>query len=227
MIRQRTLLDYARPIRSMRPCSGNAALILAVALVIGLLCANPFADAVGFPTITSEHITRGFVLIRVACGVVTIFASAVGLSLLLNWIGILKASLARTTARPALPIVLTLLVAGPLCMVAALALPLYLDQPGNTVFHLPLLAGLLAVLIFVTGAVLIGIGIWAAIRPSHSDAAGKNTNGASARSRDMFGVLQSHAHITTDQSVGYGQIEIHEVPESKLSSLYDKPQSAA
>lgn len=216
MNRQRSLIEYARPVRTVPPRAANTLVILAASMVIGLLSARPFADAVGLPHITDPRAQWGYTALRMACAGVVVFAAAVCVSLILRGIQALATTLANTSARPPFPVALAMVTAGPICILAALTLPLYMGlltgADPDAAVHVPVLAQLLAVLTFLVGVGLLAVGVWASLRPSHASENGRKQSAAKAAAdKSIFAVLQSQAQPISERGLGFGRIEMHEV----------------
>ena len=215
MNRQRSLSAIARPVRLPRHGAARPMLILTAALVIGLPSARPFADAIGLPQIANVRADWIFVTLRALCGVVAISAAAAVASLVMRGVQWLHVTLSSVSARPPLPVALSLVTAGPICMLASLLLPMYMGQLAvsgeeNTV-RVPMLASLLAVMTFLAGAVLVGVGLWASIRPTHNaDAMNNRPAVASELDKSIFNVLNARSPHSEEDGLGFGQIDLQE-----------------
>jgi hypothetical protein len=214
MNRQRYLLDLARPARLSQHGAARPMLVLTAALVIGLPSARPFADAIGLPQITNMRAEWMFVALRALCGVVAISAAAAVASLVLRGVQWLHVTLASVSSRPPLPVALSLVTAGPLCMLASLLLPMYMGQLAvsgeEASVRVPLLASLLAVMTFLAGAVLVGVGLWASIRPHSADMMNNRPAVATELDKSIFNVLHARSPHIEDEGLGFGEIQMQE-----------------
>jgi hypothetical protein len=79
--------------------------------------------------------------------------------------------------------------------------------------RIPLLAGLLAVSTFLAGAALVGVGLWASIRPNHHTAETplKRPAAADTLDKSIFNVLHARPPRDSDEGLGFGEIELQEV----------------
>ena len=157
-------LAYATPTTEQK--SPYRMLVAALAVAVGCLEANSFADAVGIPPFDHDP---GYLFLRILCGGVVAFLTVAVLLVLVREGRALVNLLARTQDRPGMAIALTCIITGVVCLLGALAIPLYFAH-GATVrisngsavtgIDTPMLTQLLAVLTFVVGGFLIGIGVW-------------------------------------------------------------------
>ena len=213
MNRQRSLLSIARPARLAQHGAARPMVTLIVALLIGLPSARPFADAIGLPQITNVRAEWIFVALRALCGVVAIGGAAVAASMVMRGIQWLLVTLSGVSARPPLPVALSLVTAGPICMLTSLLLPMYMGQLAvggeEASVHVPMLANLLAVATFIAGAVLVGVGLWASVRPHHNTEP-MNNRPASALDKSIFNVLHARSPHSQEEGLGFGEMEMEE-----------------
>ena len=173
--------------------SGYRMLIFVVSVVVGLLGANPFADAVGFPRLGPDHYNNeGAIAFRVLSGFVVFLLTAI---LMRSLVVQVRAAVARIGATPAKPdgkAALASLICGTLCVLGALWVQVYASthpvgvapalrlngNPGGMTFNgnplgmdmslntqaSPTLA-FLSVGTFLVGAGLLAFGIWATLKP--------------------------------------------------------------
>ena len=193
------MLEYATP-RTGSPKMPHRGLIIAIAVAVGFLEANPFADAVGFSPVTNADRDIGYVMLRIMCGVIVGFVALAFMVFLVREGRAVIAMLGRTQQKPTQAIAMTCIISGAVCLLGALAIPLYLAR--GTSFHVnnngnngavatldtPMLAQFLAVRTFVAGAALIGIGVLsgvgrqsaiAAVAPNFQRSAGEGPGSTS------------------------------------------------
>lgn len=160
-------LAYATPTAEQK--SPYRMLIAALAVAAGFLKANSFADAVGIPSVNDVNHDPGYLFLRIVCGGVVAFLTIAILLVLVREGRALVNLLARTQDRPGMAIALTCIITGAVCLLGALAIPLYFAHGTSvrisngsavTGIETPMLTQLLAVLTFVVGGFLIGIGVW-------------------------------------------------------------------
>jgi hypothetical protein len=216
MNRQRSFMNLARPARLAQHGAARPMIVLTAALVIGLPAVRPFADAIGLPQITNVRAEWLFVTLRALAGVVVVFAASVGAMLVTRGVQWLLIILSSVTSRPPLPVALSLVTAGPICMLASLLLPMYMGQLSGSgedaSVHIPLLAGFLAVTTFLAGAILVGVGVWASIRPNHNANAMNNPPApASALDQSIFNVFHARSPKDPEEGLGFGRVEMQEV----------------
>jgi hypothetical protein len=167
-----------------------------VALAAGFLGANPFADTVGLPHVSSgeKHLQDWDVLaifLRIGCGLIVGLVVLALIPFLTNQGREVAAVLGRTTERPGPAVAVTLLICGTLCLLGSLALAwhvaslaqspsIQVQAPGmpgfpgpvsgsasvNVAAQPPLLTQVLALLTFLAGIALISLGIWSSIKPA-------------------------------------------------------------
>jgi hypothetical protein len=184
MTTQTPALDYATPRSASAPGRGHFAVAAALALAVGFLGANAFADAAGLPVPQDPSRDPGYVFLRVVCGIVVFVVTFVVLSVLFRELRALVHTLARTSLRPGLPIAMTCLICGTACVIAALAVQLYWMRNPAVGFgprpymsvQTPLMAHIITLMTFLLGAGLIAVGIWSSMGqapsiPAHANAA--------------------------------------------------------
>jgi hypothetical protein len=156
-------------------------LVLAIALVIGIVGANALTDAAGFH---GQREPMQFV-----CGIVLFFLTWMGLRFLFQLGTLIVLRLGQVRERPALPITITLLACGTLCVLGALLVVWHGDTgvlnmspavnlPGNMpgsdmVSHLDLSMRTTGSLIWpmtvcaalVIGVALLALGVWSSLAP--------------------------------------------------------------
>ncbi len=162
-----------------------AALVLALAA--GLLGANSFSTAAGFPSASNnpqsgEYAVTGWIISAVVLGFLTFTLAKYLFSL-----GERLVELFSTVYdRPALPVTITFLVCGTLCVLGAVGLSVA-DGPSsvnlsNPAMHLPgrefvpfsigaplttalLVRPLITILALLIGTALMALGVWASLKP--------------------------------------------------------------
>jgi hypothetical protein len=95
-------------------------LAFALAVAIGILGANAFADAAGFSANSSARDSPEAVLPRILCGIVLFVLSWMLLRFLFQLGNRIVWRLAQVRERPGLPVTLALLASGTLCVLCAL-----------------------------------------------------------------------------------------------------------
>jgi hypothetical protein len=171
MTTQTAPLEYATPRAAGTGGRGYLGLAAALALAVGFLGANAFADAAGFPTPRNPERDSGYVALRVLCGVVVFVISFVVFVFVFRELRALVHTMARAPVRPAAPVALASLVCGTACVVAALAVQLYGMRnpvigfgPGpQLAVQTPLMAHLVTLMAFLLGVALIAVGIWSSM----------------------------------------------------------------
>ena len=174
-------------------------LVLALALATGIVGANAFADAAGFSEASalSEGNPRG-ILLRVLCGFVLFLLSWTLLRFLFQIGTQIVWRLGEIRERPGLPVTITLLACGTLCVLGALLVAWYgnagsvnmsptMNVPGNMpganmVPRLDLSMRTTGSLIrplaecaaLVIGVVLQVLGVWSSLAPSPANIAMKS-----------------------------------------------------
>ena len=160
-------LEYATPSSTRR---SDWLLVLALGAAAGWLGAKPFADAVGVPTINDSR-DAGYVFLRIGCGIGVALIMMVVLAFVLR-----EARAMGSSGRPlSQTIAITLLICGTVCVLGAMVIPLYATHSGASIeMRVEQLSGgigvqtepplvvdvlALAVLTFLGGAALIGVGI--------------------------------------------------------------------
>jgi hypothetical protein len=113
--------------------------LLAVALACGILGANPFADAAGLP-VPGDRPGDIAVFFRVICGFVLFLVVLFGLPALSRAVGGVAGRLAEVRARPPLPVAITLIVCGTICVLGAVVLTL--SNPSVPSVNMPALTSL-------------------------------------------------------------------------------------
>jgi len=167
-----TFLEKA--ITDRRWTAGGAAWVayIFVALALALLGARPFADAAGFSE-AQEWDVRAWLLVLstlvIFALVLILIRFLVGLSH--SVIGVLG----RTTNRPSFAVVLTLIISGAVCILAALLAEFYSvrsiritasEMGARVSAYAPFTLTMLAILAFLAGVALVAIGIWGSIHPA-------------------------------------------------------------
>jgi hypothetical protein len=169
-------------------------LVLALALAIGIVGANAFADAAGFHDAALDHKgepTPGM-LLRVLCGFVLFLLSWMLLRFLFQLGTQIVWRLGQIRERPGLPITITLLACGTLCVLCALLVVWHGDtgnlnmspevnlpsnMPGaNMVPRLDLSMRTTGSLIWplavcaalVIGVALLALGVWSSLAPARA-----------------------------------------------------------
>ena len=171
MTTQGSPLDYASPRPADNSGRGYIGLAGALAVAVGFLGANAFADAAGFPIPRDPNRDAGYVALRVVCGLVVFAVAWVVFSFAFRELHALAHGLARSQTRPAPPIAMTCLICGTACVIAALLVQLYgLRHPAVTVgpgfgasVHTPLMAHIVTLAAFLLGVALIAVGIWSSM----------------------------------------------------------------
>jgi hypothetical protein len=173
------VVDYATPRAAQRRAIAGMGLVVAIAVVAALLGAGRFADEVGFPQVVNPGQDAGAIFLRILSGVIVgVFCLMLGLFLVRQAAG-LAALLRQIQGRLSTGVAIALLICGTVCLIASLLVPLYFGRTAASMgMHLdingtsmsvgnapPLLSDLLAVLIFLAGVALAGIGVWGGIRP--------------------------------------------------------------
>ena len=173
MTTQPAVIDYASPGPGARPGKGHALLAAALAVAVGFLGANAFADAAGFPAPEDSNRDAGYVALRVLCGVVVFAVAFVVLAFVFREVRALAHSLARSPVRPAPPVALACVICGTACVLVALAVQVYAMRnptvvagPGfRALVQTPIMVHLVTLMAFVLGAGLIGVGVWSSMAP--------------------------------------------------------------
>ena len=164
-------IEYASPRPEATRGRPHWGLSAALALALGFLGANAFADAAGFPRPRENYHDEGYVALRVLCGVVVFVVSWVVFAFAFRELVALTNAMARATVRPSPAIALASMVCGTACVIAALLVQLYGQRnpvlsvgPGPQVaVGTPLMAHLVTVMAFLLGAGLIAVGIWSSM----------------------------------------------------------------
>lgn len=180
MTQANVIVDYATPRMAKGSSIPGVALVCVIAVAAAFLGAGRFADEVGFPPVVEINRDAGAVMLRILSGIlVGLFSLILGL-FLARQAGVTARSLQRHGGQLTTGVSITLLVCGTACLIASLLVPLYFLRSGGTVEMRvgangamesvsnpgPLLADLLAVLVFIAGATLAGIGVWGSLRPA-------------------------------------------------------------
>jgi hypothetical protein len=151
-------------------------LVPAVAIAVGILGANSFADAAGFPPIVSGEQEPGHVMLRLVCAIVVGVLSAAVFATLLRLVRVLSIKLSETRGRPSTAVAITLIACGTVCLLGALAIPLYIHHASAASISLTMtnasvsldqtsILSVLATIVTITaGAALTAIGIWGSLR---------------------------------------------------------------
>jgi hypothetical protein len=171
-------LDYATP--AAPPNRRPLFAVFAVAIALAFLGAGPFSAAIGFPPIPNVnepeagpvfgHIAAGFLIFLL------VIALAGPLARLIREI---IRRVEQTQAKPAQPVVLTLIICGTLCVLGAMGMELYLVRYGESVMtaagigglgqgmervsvgvETPILGHAVAILGLVAGVGLASVGFW-------------------------------------------------------------------
>jgi hypothetical protein len=158
-------------------------LSLGLALAVGFLGANRFADAAGFPRegardwATTSRVLSGFVVGLLTFAVV---------QFLLYQTRAAVNALARSPRRPGTAGAVALLACGMLCFVGVIALEWHLTTSGATASQAvdlrpfgggsaqvsvgnnqpPLMGHIVAVFVFMAGAALTALGVWGTMQPA-------------------------------------------------------------
>ena len=174
------LVDYATPRAVQGRGIAGVGPVVAIAVVAAFLGAGRFADEVGFPQIVNADRDAGAIFLRILSGVIVgVFCLMMGLFLVRQAAG-LMALLRQTRGRLSTGVAIALLICGTVCLISSLPVPLYFGRTAASMgMHLningtsmsvgnspPLLSDLLAILIFIGGAALAGIGVWGGVRPA-------------------------------------------------------------
>jgi hypothetical protein len=174
-------LDYATPAAS--PSRRPLFAVFAVAIALAFLGAGPFAAAIGFPPIPNVNEPEaGPVFGHIAAGVI-IFVLVIALAGPIGRLtrGIIH-RIEQSHAKPAQPVVLTLIICGTLCVIGAMGMELYLVRYGESVMtaagigglgqamervsvgvETPILGHMVAILGLVAGAGLASVGFWGSL----------------------------------------------------------------
>jgi hypothetical protein len=160
----------------------------ALALAAGLLGANSFSTAAGFPSASNnpqngEYAVTGWIV----SGVVLAFLTFTVVKYLFGLGERLVQLFSTVSDRPALPIAITLLVCGTLCVLGAVGLPVAdghsetrilnpaVQFPGREFVQFSggapsitalLVRPLITILALLIGAALMALGIWASLKPA-------------------------------------------------------------
>ncbi len=173
-----------------RPPKSDRFLIMILGIVVGMLGANSFADAVGLPDprFLPSYNNEGPIVGRVVCGFVVMLLAIGSLIFLARIIRHAIADLAQVTAKPRPPMPLTLVGCGTLCLLGALIFEWYLasyvapanaaatlvnkmiqGDPGASAATLSIhaqsspVAQVVAIFTFLAGIAMIAIGIWSSL----------------------------------------------------------------
>jgi hypothetical protein len=155
-------VNYATPATRPDVPTVQALGIGAVALVVGMLTANPFAEAVGFSPISDASAQPGTVFGHMGCGAVMALAAGVAAVFLYRFFFWLRAALASARGRPQPGVVVALLIVGAACVLGSLVTPFYFSISQSTVAAL--LGEALAILTFILGAAVTSVAIWGSLR---------------------------------------------------------------
>jgi len=157
--------------------------VFAVAIALAFLGAGPFASAIGFPPIpNASDPEAGPVFGHIAAGVI-IFVLVIALAgPLARFIREIIRRIEQTHAKPAQPVVLTLIICGILCVLGAMGMELYLVRYGESVMtaagigglgqamervsvgvETPILGHVIAILGLVAGVGLASVGFWGSL----------------------------------------------------------------
>ncbi len=169
-------------------------LVLALALAIAILGANAFADAAGFYDHPWDKDPT-----RLLCGIVLFFLSWMLLRFLFQLGTQIVWRLGQIRERPGLPIAITLLACGTLCVLGALLLAWHgetgslnmspaMNLPGNMpggnmIPHFDvsmrtsgsLLRPLAVCATLAIGVALLALGVWSSLTPAVANIAGEGT----------------------------------------------------
>jgi hypothetical protein len=179
MTQQTGSLSYASPMLKPDRHGVPVYLIVAGALAAGVIGANSFADAAGFPIVANADRDAGYVLLRIMCGVILALLTAALLAGSGRLWNALAAGLSRTNVRPETAVVITLIVAGAACLLGSVFIPIYyarngpasvqMSTSGDQSFvvgtQLPTLSIISTLMTLVIGAAMTAIGIWGSLRP--------------------------------------------------------------
>ena len=170
-------LEYAGPHTARPSGRGGRFLVFALALAAAVLGANAFADAAGFDPGNFSRRPE-LVFVRVLCGIVVFIVAVALIGASVRAIAWAVDALARTPARPGLPVTLTLIGCGTACVLAMLVVEalamrsaaraelmgmtdgtLGLDVHTAT----PLAIHLATLAAFVAGATMLALGVWSSL----------------------------------------------------------------
>ena len=105
--------------------SGYRMLILVVSVVVGLLGANPFADAVGFPPVGTGYTEEMHITYRVLSGFIVFLLAATFLRFLVVQVRAAVLRIGATPGKPDGKAALTSILCGTLCVLGALFVQVY------------------------------------------------------------------------------------------------------
>lgn len=161
--------------------------IAVFALIVAVLGANPMADMIGVDPwgqpYYETHLAK-----RVVCGILAGIVSLAAMIVLAYTVRLVVAALSRVACKPPLPIAITLLVCGVLCLLASLWFGWRIAHPSEETvasiavhanvssgsasirLHAPLMSQVIAVGTFLAGAALAAIGVWSSIPLANTQA---------------------------------------------------------
>jgi hypothetical protein len=176
-------------------------LSFALAIAVGLVGANAFADAAGFPQYDMRESVGPF-FARALAGLVLFFLTFTLVKYLFSLGARLVSLFGATGERPTLPVTMTILVCGTLCVLGALGLSL-LDARSSANIATPtislpgapnmpqmgdmrisgslnvggssisaLVRPLVTLLTLLVGAALLAVGVWSGLKPAGLTVAG-------------------------------------------------------
>jgi len=174
MTQQAAALNYATPTATTKT---KNYLPRAIGIALGVLGANTFADAAGFPPIVDADRDAGYVFLRVICGIILAVVTTYLVSASLRAVRVAAAGFSQIHGRPATAVVITLIVTGAFCLLGAIAIPLCVTHNVPSSFtvsaggassmrigtQLPILSGIEVIVTSVVGAALVAVGIWGSL----------------------------------------------------------------
>ena len=159
-------------------------LTFVLALAVGCLGANPFADTAGWPAVQPGQHPGDAIAFRVLGGFLVGLVALALLRLLVQQSQAVTDALSRTTTKPGQVLAVTLVVCGTLCLLGTLVLEWYLvSSPVSLAqaasisglgggaaqvvlsVQAPLLGHLAAMATFLAGMAQIALGVWSSIHP--------------------------------------------------------------
>jgi hypothetical protein len=168
-------LEYASP-RTPRLRPAPVGLVIMSAVLAAMVAADPFALAIGFAPVRAGRDEAAGVFLRVLVGLVLLLFFYMLFKTLASLARGLVDQLAAVPAKPAPAAAITLIICGAACVIAALAVELYLVRGGSGVSvsaglneavyysnQPSLFAQCLTILTFLAGVALAAVGIWASI----------------------------------------------------------------
>jgi hypothetical protein len=168
-------LNYASPMPKPLLMPGYLGPVVAIA--VGVLGANGFADAAGFPAVVSAERDAGYIVIRVICGCIVAILTTAILASAQRLAQIIAGSLSHTRGRPVTAVVITMIAAGAVCLIAATVMPFHFIHNAPTSISMssegassvsvgvsaPILSLIGMLIMIIVGALLVAVGIWGSL----------------------------------------------------------------